>query len=74
MELDAGQEVVHKPIDHPMPTPIRSDGRVAHPPQRPAGSDLPSMAGSLTENLLNLPEDLSIEGGTISISSVYSQG
>lgn len=74
MELEAGQEAVNKSIDQPMHTPLQRDGTKAHPLQRPAGSDLPSTACPLTENLLGQEEDLSIEGGKITISSVYSQG
>ncbi|XP_031388769.1 transcription factor BIM2 isoform X5 [Punica granatum] len=74
LELEAGREVINKSVDQPMPTPVRTDGTADHPLQRPAGSDLQSVAGPFTENLLNQSEDLSIEGGTINISSVYSQG
>lgn len=74
MELETGREVINKSIDQAMPAPVQSDGTIAEPLQRPAGLELQTTASPHMENVLNQPEDLSIEGGTISISSVYSQG
>ncbi|KAK4762893.1 hypothetical protein SAY86_008661 [Trapa natans] len=74
MELEAGQEVTDKSSDLHVSAPTQNDGRIVHPIQRPAGLDLPTTADHFTESLPDQPEDLSIEGGTISISSIYSQG
>ncbi|KAF8399220.1 hypothetical protein HHK36_015085 [Tetracentron sinense] len=75
---------------HPtMFTPVGSGGALAQPPQRPI-SDAENMASQpqsqlwqtkpcttechVTNDTLNEQEELTIEGGTVSISSVYSQG
>ncbi|XP_061974039.1 transcription factor BIM2 [Populus nigra] len=55
----------------PMPAPARSDGLVAPPLEQPV-SDAQSAECPITSEMLNLQE-LAIEAGTISISSVYSQ-
>lgn len=56
-----------------MPTPVRSDGVVAHPLQQPV-SDAHSAEFPMPSDTQNQQDKLAIEGGTISISSVYSQG
>ncbi|KAK4753541.1 hypothetical protein SAY87_001645 [Trapa incisa] len=73
-ELEASREVVNKSIDQAMSVPSQSDGTVADMLWRPAGLDSQATAGPLMENVLNQPEDFCIEGGTISVSSLYSQG
>lgn len=61
------------PLQATMPVPIQSDGAFSHAQPRPApaaqASDCP-----ITDDTMNHPEGLTIEGGTISISSIYSQG
>ncbi|KAK4779716.1 hypothetical protein SAY87_015822 [Trapa incisa] len=74
MKLEAGQEVINKTSDLPILAHTQSDGRILHHIQRPAGADLLLTAGHFTESLPNQSEDLTIESGTISISSIYSQG
>ncbi|XP_022726332.1 transcription factor BIM2-like isoform X2 [Durio zibethinus] len=59
-----------------MPLPIQGenvDNVLVHPLQRPI-SDAQSTECLISNDTLNQKEDLTIEGGTISISSVYSQG
>lgn len=73
VELEAGRDVVKGSVDQSIDASVQSDGAIAYPLQRPSGIDSQSTAGPLMENVLNQPEDLSIEGGTISISSEYSQ-
>lgn len=78
--MDRQPEIVNKAIPLPMPlpvnmAPVRSDGILAHPLQGPV-SDAQSTQCPTTSasDALNQQEELTIEGGTISISSVYSQG
>lgn len=61
------------PLHTSVATPVRSDGIVAHTLQRPA-CDSQSAECPITSDTLNQQEELTIEAGTISISSVYSQG
>ncbi|XP_022732868.1 transcription factor BIM2-like isoform X2 [Durio zibethinus] len=56
-----------------MPLPIRGDNVLAHPVTTPI-SEAQSTECLVSNDTLNQQEDLTIEGGTISISSVYSQG
>ncbi|XWS64148.1 hypothetical protein CRYUN_Cryun06bG0161900 [Craigia yunnanensis] len=56
-----------------MPLPIRGDNVLVHPLQRPV-SDAQLTECLISNDTLSQHEDLTIEGGTISISSVYSQG
>lgn len=56
-----------------MPLPFQGDNVLVHPLQRPV-SDAQSTDCLVSNDTLNQQEDLTIEGGTISISSVYSQG
>ncbi|XWS69582.1 hypothetical protein CRYUN_Cryun04dG0191600 [Craigia yunnanensis] len=56
-----------------MPLPIQGDNVLVHPLQRPI-SDAQSTECLTSNDTLIQQEDLTIEGGTISISSVYSQG
>jgi hypothetical protein len=66
-------ELGNKGLPLPMPASVRGDGVQAHPLQGPA-SDAQSIECPLTSEALSQREELIIEGGTISISSVYSQG
>ncbi|KAI4357960.1 hypothetical protein L6164_001872 [Bauhinia variegata] len=69
-------ELAGKGIPLPMPmhaVPVRSDGAFAHPPQVSV-SDAQSTERPVTSVPQNQQDELAIEGGTISISSVYSQG
>nr|WIE96184.1 basic helix-loop-helix transcription factor [Loropetalum chinense var. rubrum] len=69
------------PVPVPMPMPlqgnisasVRNDSMLAHPLQRPV-SDAQSTDCPSANDTLNQQEELMIEGGTISFSSVYSQG
>ncbi|XP_061363124.1 transcription factor BIM2 [Gastrolobium bilobum] len=56
-----------------MSVPVRSDGVLAHPLQGTV-SDAQSTECPTTSEPQNHQDELTIEGGTISISSVYSQG
>lgn len=56
-----------------MPLPIRGDNGLVHPFQRSV-SEAQLTECPISNDTLNQQEDLTIEGGTISISSVYSQG
>ncbi|KAJ7943288.1 Transcription factor BIM2 [Quillaja saponaria] len=78
--VESQPELAHKggvsvpiPLHADMPVPVRSDGVLAHPLQGSI-SDAQSTECPLTGDLLNQQEELTIEGGTISISSAYSQG
>jgi hypothetical protein len=55
----------------PMPAPAQSDGLAAPPLEQPV-SDAQSAECPITSEMLN-QQELAIEAGTISISSVYSQ-
>lgn len=72
-------DIVNKGIPLPMPlpasisAPIRSDGVLAHSLQGPV-SDVQSTQCPTTSDTMNQQEELTIEGGTINISSAYSQG
>ncbi|KAE9605618.1 hypothetical protein Lal_00025324 [Lupinus albus] len=56
-----------------MPVPVRSDDVLAHPLQGTV-SDAQSIEYPVTSEPQTLQEELTVEGGTISISSLYSQG
>ncbi|CAN6727541.1 unnamed protein product [Malus baccata var. baccata] len=78
--VDRQPEIVNKGIPQPMPLPnitppVRSDGVLAHPLQVQI-SDAQSTQCPTTRasDALSQHEELTVEGGTISISSVYSQG
>ncbi|CAJ1931805.1 unnamed protein product [Sphenostylis stenocarpa] len=61
------------PMHANMSVPVRSDGVHAHPLQGTV-SDAQSTECPTTSELQSQQDELTIEGGTISISSVYSQG
>ncbi|CAK7326422.1 unnamed protein product [Dovyalis caffra] len=69
--LEHQPELANKVTPLPMPASVRSDGLVAHPLQQPV-SDAQSAECPITSDMLN-QQELAIEAGTISISSVYSQ-
>lgn len=90
VESDLGADATCRPIDQlpelankliAMPTPLQAkssapaqnDSRLVHSLQTPV-SDAQSTDCPTTGDTINQQEDLMIEGGTISISSVYSQG
>ncbi|KAK8495738.1 hypothetical protein V6N13_121252 [Hibiscus sabdariffa] len=56
-----------------MPLPIQGNNMLLHPLQRPV-SEAQSTECFTGNDTLSQHEDLTIEGGTISISSVYSEG
>lgn len=78
--VDQQTELANKTMPMPMPMPLQSsvpipvqnDGAFSHtqprPPPAAEASDCP-----IADGTLNHQEDLTIEGGTISISSIYSQ-
>lgn len=72
-------DLVSKGIPLPLPmhanmsVPVRSDGVLAHPLQGTV-SDAQSTECPTTSEPQNQQDELTVEGGTISISSVYSQG
>ncbi|KAL9325077.1 hypothetical protein ACSQ67_005722 [Phaseolus vulgaris] len=72
-------DLVSKGIPLPLPmhanmsVPARSDGVLAHPLQGTV-SDAQSTECPTTSEPQNQQDELTVEGGTISISSVYSQG
>ncbi|KAF2282935.1 hypothetical protein GH714_043252 [Hevea brasiliensis] len=72
---ELGNKVMPLPVSlqTAMPTPVQSDGVVALPLQQPV-SDAQSADFPITSDTMNQQEELIIGGGTISISSVYSQG
>lgn len=73
------RDIVSKGIPLPVPlpasmsAPIRGDGVLAHSLQGPV-SEAQSTQCPPTSETMNQHEDLAIEGGTINISSAYSQG
>ncbi|XP_050223255.1 transcription factor BIM2 [Mercurialis annua] len=77
--MERQPEVANKVMLHPASLqttaqiPVFSDGVIAHPPQQPV-TDAHSTEFPMAGSPLNQQEELTIEGGTISISSVYSQG
>ncbi|KAG6708716.1 hypothetical protein I3842_06G095600 [Carya illinoinensis] len=90
VESDPSRDIACKPIDLqpeltnkgstlPMPlqtnvlASVRSDDAQAHPLQGPY-SDAQSTECPTTSETLNQQEELIVEGGTINISSVYSDG
>ncbi|MBA0692578.1 hypothetical protein Goari_010128 [Gossypium aridum] len=55
-----------------MPLPIQGDNMLVHPLQRPVSEAQPTEC-FIGNDTVNQQEDLTIEGGTINISSVYSE-
>lgn len=78
--MDQQPEIVNKGLPTPMPLPenllppVRSDGMLAHPLHGPISDAQSTQCPTTSGAALNQQEELTIEGGTISISSVYSQG
>ncbi|XP_020213669.1 transcription factor BIM2 isoform X1 [Cajanus cajan] len=64
---------VAMPMHANMSVPVRSDGVLAHPLQGTV-SDAQSTECPTTSEPQNQQDELTVEGGTISISSAYSQG
>ncbi|KAK4263651.1 hypothetical protein QN277_029038 [Acacia crassicarpa] len=61
------------PMHASMSVPVRSDGALAHPLQGPVSDGQLAECPANSEPR-NQQEELTIEGGTINISSAYSQG
>ncbi|XP_052184893.1 transcription factor BIM2 isoform X2 [Diospyros lotus] len=61
------------PLQVSVPTSIQGASALLHPVPRPF-SDAQSTESPVTTDSLNQQEDLIIEGGSISITSVYSEG
>ncbi|KAL5540306.1 hypothetical protein UlMin_045051 [Ulmus minor] len=80
VESDPSKTLDHQQgITLPMPLPgtmsatNRSDGTLGHSLQRPV-SDAQTNHCPITNNALNQRNELSVEGGTISMSTAYAQG
>lgn len=77
--VDRQPEVANKgisismPLQGNLPAPARSDGVLLHPLRRPV-TDAQSNECPATTDTMNQQEELTVEGGTINISSIYSQG
>lgn len=77
--MDRQPEVANKgisismPLQGNLPAPARSDSVLLHPLQRPV-SDAQSNECPATTDTMNQQEEPTVEGGTINISSIYSQG
>lgn len=77
--MDRQPEVANKgisismPLQGNLPAPAQSDSGLLHPLQRPV-SDAQSNECPATTDTMNQQEELTVEGGTINISSIYSQG
>jgi hypothetical protein len=71
--MDQQPELRNKGLPLPVPVSVRGDGVQAHALQGPV-SDAQSTECPMTHEALSQQEELVIKGGTISISSVYSQG
>ncbi|KAF7809002.1 Transcription factor BIM2 [Senna tora] len=77
--VERQSELASRGVPLPMPmhanmsVPVRSDGVHAHPLQEPV-SDAQLIECPATSEPQNQHDELTIEGGTINISSVYSQG
>ncbi|GKV39270.1 hypothetical protein SLEP1_g47073 [Rubroshorea leprosula] len=71
--VDQQPELANKGMPPPMPASIQGDGMLMQPLQRPV-SDAHLIDSPLLSDTMNQEEELAIEGGTISISSIYSQG
>lgn len=61
------------PLQASIPVSMANDGAFAHILHGPPSDDQ-STEGPSTADALNRQDELAIEGGTISISSVYSEG
>lgn len=61
------------PLHQNMAGPGQNDGMLVHPVQRPV-SDAEANLCPSTSDTMTQQEELMVEGGTISISSVYSEG
>ncbi|KAM5567504.1 transcription factor BIM2 [Rosa sericea] len=78
--MDQPPEIVNKGLPLPMPLPenllppVRNDGMLARPLHGPISDAQSTQCPTTSGDALNQREELTIEGGTISISSVYSQG
>ncbi|XP_017603189.1 transcription factor BIM2-like isoform X2 [Gossypium arboreum] len=80
VESDPVRDTMSKAMDQQpelgsrgMPLPIRGDNMLVHPLQRPVSEAQPTEC-FIGNDTVNQQEDLTIEGGTINISSVYSEG
>ncbi|CAK9142476.1 unnamed protein product [Ilex paraguariensis] len=72
-ELPCKAMAMPMPLQAGIPVPVPIDDAFSHPLQGPV-SDAQSTECPITGVALNQQEELTIEGGTISISSVYSRG
>lgn len=75
VEPEPSRDVACKAVERQATIPIhvQSDDLVAHPLQQHV-SDAQLAEFPVTNETMDQQEELTIEGGTISISSVYSQG
>ncbi|PPE01911.1 hypothetical protein GOBAR_DD01051 [Gossypium barbadense] len=79
VESDPVRDTMSKAMDQQpelgsrgMPLPIQGDNMLVHPLQRPVSEAQPTEC-FIGNDTVNQQEDLTIEGGTINISSVYSE-
>ncbi|MBA0866452.1 hypothetical protein Goshw_021111 [Gossypium schwendimanii] len=79
VESDRVRDTMSKAMDQQpelgsrgMPLPIQGDNMLVHPLQRPVSEAQPTEC-FIGNDTVNQQEDLTIEGGTINISSVYSE-
>ncbi|MBA0753174.1 hypothetical protein Gogos_005596, partial [Gossypium gossypioides] len=79
VESDPVRDAMSKAMDQQpelgsrgMPPPIQGDNMLVHPLQRPVSEAQPTEC-FIGNDTVNQQEDLTIEGGTINISSVYSE-
>lgn len=61
------------PVQANVPVTVQTDGTFSHVQPRPV-SDAQSSECQSASDTLSHPDDLTVEGGTINISSMYSQG
>ncbi|KAE8732049.1 Transcription factor BIM2 [Hibiscus syriacus] len=80
LESDPVRDTTSKAMDQQpefasrgMPLPVQGNNMPVHPLQRPVSEAQPTEC-FISNDTVNQHEDLTIEGGTISISSVYSEG
>lgn len=74
--IDLHTELPNKSMSMPLPIPVcmGNDGAFSHTLHGPPPSEAQSSECPSTADALNLQDELTIEEGTISVSSVYSEG
>lgn len=74
--IDTHTELPNKSMSMSLPIPVSmaNDGAFSHTLHGPPPSDVQSTECPSTADALNRQDDLTIEGGTINVSSAYSEG